>query len=59
VENSLQQSAAHPAAAAGMPPDITIAISPAAEQEIQRALLAENGAQAAYVPAAMWCSSYV
>jgi hypothetical protein len=41
------QQAATAAAPAGGQPDITIAISPAAEQEIQRALLAENGAQAA------------
>jgi hypothetical protein len=46
VEQQAQQCAASPAAAAGVQPDMTIAISPAAEQEISRALLAENGAQA-------------
>ncbi|KAF6261486.1 hypothetical protein COO60DRAFT_775367 [Scenedesmus sp. NREL 46B-D3] len=49
VNTQAQQSAATAAAAAAghagasAQQDITIAISPAAEQEIQRALLAENG----------------
>jgi hypothetical protein len=47
VEHKAQQAAAAPTTAAGIQQDITIAISPAAEQEIQRALLAENGERAA------------
>jgi hypothetical protein len=45
VEHKAQQAAAAPATASGVQQDMTIAISPAAEQEIQRALLADNGEQ--------------